>query len=252
MSTDEFREFDYAVMHYIFETQNTLGRLADERVYQAEVARILRKEGYSCSVEVPVKLIHKTFVKDLYLDLVVSRKAVYEFKTVTALSSSHAAQVLTYIYMLDLPHAKLVNFRTSRVESKFVNAPIDRDERTNVAVSDNNYRGDQSFRSNVVDLVRDWGIALSVSLYREAMTHLLGGRSNVERMLALTRDNQEIATQRFYLLDPSTAFEFTAYSEIETDYHLHLQRLLLASPLESIQWVNIGKRFLTFRSIERP
>ena len=74
--------------------------------------------------ETPIELTHKTFAKTLNLDLVVSCRGVYELKTVSALNSKHVAQLLTYLYLLDLPRGKLVNFRSPTVESQFVNAPI--------------------------------------------------------------------------------------------------------------------------------
>ena len=39
LSTDEFRELDYRVMRYAFDSQNELGRLRDERIYQADSSR---------------------------------------------------------------------------------------------------------------------------------------------------------------------------------------------------------------------
>lgn len=38
LSTDEFGELDYRVMRHAFDSQNDLGRLADERIYQADLA----------------------------------------------------------------------------------------------------------------------------------------------------------------------------------------------------------------------
>lgn len=71
--------------------------------------------------------------------------------------------------MLDLPRGKLVNFHTPSVESKFVNAPIPREEQCGFSLSDDRFRGDRNLLQLVVDLVRDWGTSLSVSLYHQAL-----------------------------------------------------------------------------------
>ena len=70
-------------MEHIFASQNGIGRLADERIYKSDVAQRLAAAGINSEIETPIKLIHKTFVKKLWLDLVVSRRAVYELKTVS-------------------------------------------------------------------------------------------------------------------------------------------------------------------------
>ncbi len=83
LSTEAFGSFDYRVMEHIFASQNGIGRLADERIYKSDVAQRLAAAGINSEIETPIKLIHKTFVKKLWLDLVVSRRAVYELKTVS-------------------------------------------------------------------------------------------------------------------------------------------------------------------------
>jgi GxxExxY protein len=251
LSTEEFGKLDYAVMRHMFASQNKIGRLADERVYQADVARRLDAAGLSSEVEVPIKLVHKTFVKELFLDLVMSRKAVYELKTASALNSDHVAQLLTYLYLLDLPRGKLVNFRSSTVHSQFVNAPIPREERCGFSVSDDGFRGDRGLLALVVDLVSDWGTSLSVSLYHQAIAHLLGGEEAVERMLPLTCNGKNLANQRFHLVDENNAFELTAFAKLDNDYYGQLQRLLDLSPLRAIHWINVGPHCVTFRTATR-
>ena len=76
LSTDEFRELDYRVMRHAFDSQNELGRLADERIYQADLAARLRSAGMMVSREVEVQLLHREFCKSLFLDLIVAEQAV--------------------------------------------------------------------------------------------------------------------------------------------------------------------------------
>ena len=42
LTTEEFRELDYQVMRHAFDSQNALGRLADERIYQTDLAERLQ------------------------------------------------------------------------------------------------------------------------------------------------------------------------------------------------------------------
>ena len=58
LSTAELRELDYRVMRHAFDSQNELGRLADERIYQADLAARLRSAGMTVSREVEVQLLH--------------------------------------------------------------------------------------------------------------------------------------------------------------------------------------------------
>lgn len=251
LTTEQFRSLDYAVMGHIFASQNEIGRLADEQVYRADVAQRLGSVGMHCDEETPIEMTHKTFAKTLYLDLVVTCRGVYELKAVSALNSNHIAQLLTYLYMLDLPRGKLVNFRSPTVESQFVNAPIPREERCGFSVSDEGFRGTRDLQQLVVDLVHDWGTSLSVSLYHQALVHLLGGQESVECMLPLTRDGRHLANQRIHMVDSHTAFELTAFAKPDNNYAEQVERLLSLSPLRCIHWINIGPHCITFHTAEK-
>lgn len=249
LSTEEFGSLYYSVMGQIFASQNQIGRLADERIYRADVGTRLHSVGLESQQEVPIELIHKAFLKTLYLDLVVAQKAVYEIKTVSNLTQRHVAQLLTYLYLLDLPRGKLVNFRSSTVESEFINAPISRENRCGFSVSDQESHGDGNLITLVVDLVRDWGTSLSASLYHEAIVHLLGGTSSVMRMLPLSRNGWNLGNQRFHLVSDDRAFELTTFTNHDNDYEEQLRRLIHLSPLNTIDWINIGAQRVSFRTI---
>lgn len=251
LSTEQFRSLDYAVMGHMFVSQNEIGRLADEQVYRSDVAQRLNAVGMQSNEETPIEVTYETFTTTLTIDLLISRKAVYELKTVSALNSNHVAQLLTYLYLLDLPRGKLVNFRSPTVESQFVNAPIPREERCGFSVSDDGFRGARDLLQLVVDLVRDWGTSLSVSLYHQALVHLFGGKESVERMLPLTRDGRNLANQRFHLVDDQTAFALTAFSKPDHNYAGQFQRLLNLSPLRCLHWINIGPHCVTFHTVDK-
>ena len=59
LSRDEFIERDEVVMRSAYATQNRLGRLCDERVYENHLATSLRAEGMrSVLTQVPIHLTH--------------------------------------------------------------------------------------------------------------------------------------------------------------------------------------------------
>jgi GxxExxY protein len=117
LSTEEFAQLDYVVMEHAFASHQYLGNLAEEQVYQLDLADRLRNAGYKVDREVPVTVRFETFVKSYLLDLVINDKPVYELKTVESLTKRHSAQLLNYLLLLDLRRGKLINFRPTSVES---------------------------------------------------------------------------------------------------------------------------------------
>ena len=249
LSTDEFRELDYRVMRHAFDSQNELGRLADERIYQADLAARLQSAGMMVSREVEVQLLHREYRKSLFLDLIVAEQAVYELKVVKAITDAHIGQLLTYLHLLDLPHGKLINFRSTNVESQFVNAPLGSGQRLSFSVNDAEFEGDDRFRDLVVDLLRDWGTSLTLSLYQEAVVSLLGGIKAVETMLPINRNGVLLGRQRFHLAEPENAFKLTAMNRDASAYRSQLARLIQFSPLNAIHWINIAHHEVTFTTI---
>lgn len=251
LSTDQFRELDYRVMRHAFDSHNALGRLANERIYQADLAARLTSAGMIVRREIELHLSHQGFSKQLFLDLVVAESGVYELKVVKALTESHIGQLLTYLLLLDLSHGKLINFRSEKVESQFVNAPLSSASRQSFRVDDGKYRGDDQFRCLVVNLLSDWGTSLTLSLYSEAIVCLLGGIEVAEAMLPLHRDGVCLGSQRFQLASPDSGFTVTALSKNTAAYQQHLARLIQHSPLRAIHWINIAHHTVILKTILR-
>ncbi len=199
--------------------------------------------------EVEIVLTHKEFQKSLYLDQVIDRQAVYELKGATTLTDAHRSQLLTYLYLFNLERGKLVNFATPKVQSVFVNAAIPDVERHNFSVDRSNYVGPEFFLQMIIELVRDWGTSLSISLYHEAVTYQLGGCLVVEVLVPMNRDGIELGNQRFHLVSPVEAYQLTAFSRPDSGFPSHLERLLSLSPLTQLHWVNISHHQLQFVTI---
>jgi len=129
ISDEEMRSIDYRVMEHVFATHNEIGRLADELVYHKELLRRLLDAGINALLAIPISLQFRDFSIPLEMDLVVEQKAIYELKTVATLLPIHFGQLVQYIYLSNATHGKLVNFRTSSVETRFVNTTLSSDDR---------------------------------------------------------------------------------------------------------------------------
>jgi GxxExxY protein len=249
LSTEEFKELDHCVMAHAFAAHRDLGRLCDEAVYQADLADRPSAAGLGpVQREFPITVTFRGFAHTYYADLVVAGRALYELKTETSLAPAHEAQLLNYLLLADASRGKLINFRPSSVESRFVNAPLTTAERRRFAVHCDH---PDSFFTLVTELVTDWGTGLETALYVHALTHLLGGESEVIRQLPMTRGTTPLGNQRFHLAARDTAFILTSLPSAESAHRAHLQRLLEASPLTRLLWANIALHDLTFTTIAR-
>lgn len=176
--------------------------------------------------EVPITISYGTFSKTFYLDLVADGKLIYELKAIAKLTAEHMAQLLNYLLMLDLRHAKLVNMRPASVQASFVNSLRTLTERREFAVDERNWSGGEKIVQFIRDLLQDWGIGLSVSLYHQALVHFLGGEALVVKELAMQRDAIPLGNQRFHLLDETSAFRVTSFDNAAQPYRHQLRRLL--------------------------
>jgi len=249
LSEDEMREIDYAVMGHVFAAHRELGRLCDESVYQHKLLQRLEAAGIEAAIEVPVTLSHREFSIRLKLDVVVLQRAIYELKTVSALSPAHEAQLLVYLFLTNATRGKLVNFRTKSVESRFVNTTLDHAERRRCNVDAGRYEGDDNLPIFVRDLIADWGTGLHPSLYRRAILGCLGRESEPEQMLPMMSGGHRIGRQRFHLLGAETALGVTTFSTPTADNVEEFQKLVAASPLRQLHWVNIALHQVTLCTI---
>jgi GxxExxY protein len=255
ISQQEFAELDYRVMRAAFESQNQLGRLCDEVIYQNDLAARVTAAGLSAVKEVPLTVTHGDYAKTYSLDLVVANAGIYELKTVRGLASAHEAQLLNYLFLCGAHHGKLVNFRPAHVESRFINTTLTPTERRQFVVEMEAWQErdqtDRVFRETLLDMLEDWGCWLNLELYTEALIHFAGGESMVVQRLPMTRGDASLGTQCFHLLNPETAFRITALTEGSSTYEHHLRSLLRLSTLRSLQWVNLGRQKVQLVSLTR-
>lgn len=251
ITTDKFAALDYRVMNCAFVTQNLIGRLADERIYEALLAHRLEDIGLRCHRQVPIQVTHKTFQKTYFLDIVVDGCGVYELKTASQITGDHLSQLLNYLHLLNLPRGKLINFRSPKVESQFVNAPISASDRHTLEVDARHSSNANELAELVLEILRDLGTSLSLSLYQEIVVHLLGGEESVVKFLPLADGTKNLGNQRFYLSTSTEAFHITCFPSATEQYEQHLQLLLQLSPLDAIHWINIDLKQIRFRTVFR-
>jgi GxxExxY protein len=249
LERDEFGRIAYDVMRCVFDIHNEFGRFFDERIYKRELAR--RFPG--TSLEIPIHVSFESFEKQLFLDALVQGGAVFEFKTVEVLTSKHRSQLLQYLLLADLPRGKLVNVRSDLVEHRFVNTTLRRADRVAFTAVDWGWQdiGGPTLRECVVALLRDWGASLTLNLYEEALTHLLGGDAVVVEDVDVVADGVVLAKQKFHMAAPGVAFRLTCLSDRPGRFETHARRLLDHTPLSAIQWVNITRREVAFKTIQR-
>ena len=243
-------ELDYEVMRYAFAAHQQLGCLCDESVYHHIMEQRLRDAGFGVESELPVTLTFRNFIKTLYLDLVVNRSAIYEFKAVSALTPSHFTQLLNYLFVSNAARGKLINFRPASVESQFVNSALDDTQRRHFDTDTENWRGPDEFRRMITELLADWGTGLDQSLYTQAVVHCFGGEEAVTRQLPMRLGGVSLGNQRFHLVNDETAFHITTFQEELGGHHsLQLRKLMAPSPLKALHWVNIARHQLTLSTI---
>ncbi|QDS95184.1 hypothetical protein FF011L_39770 [Roseimaritima multifibrata] len=248
-SAEAFAKLDYLVMGQAFKCHNQFGRLADERIYERNLVARLVEIPVSTARQVPVVVSHRSFRKMYFLDLIVSRLGLYELKTVTGLNNEHVAQLLNYLYLLDLPRGKLINFRSPKVQSRFVNAPLSREQRTSFSIKKDRFNGDPYLLDMTLEMVRDLGTALTSSLYQEVLVALLGGEDAAIAMLPMKANGIPLGKQRFHLASPSEGLCVTCFRHIPVDYEYQVRSLLRHSPLTATQWINIDSGSVTFKTI---
>jgi GxxExxY protein len=250
----EFAKLDYHVMRHAFDSQNELGRLCDEVIYQNDLAARLEAAGLGpIRKEVPVIVTHRDFSKTYSLDLVVGDAAIYELKTAVCLAPEHDSQLLNYLFLLGAHHGKLINFRPAQVETRFINTGLTPDARRSLEINKRGWReaddGSKVLRETIVALLEDWGAFLEIPLYLDALVHFLGGEKRVIQRLPLSRKGVPLGSQRFHLAGPGTAFRLTALTDDKGAYEQQLRSLLRHSPLHAIQWINMAHHRIEFATL---
>ena len=244
LSQPEFDERDAVVMRCAYAAQNTLGRLCDERVYENDLLRRLRAEGFSSvHVQVPVQITHDGFRKEYRFDL-LGDNALYELKTTNAFAPEHQAQALHYAMLADVNHAKLLNFRPGKVQGRLVYNTFRAEKRNEIRWYDQEWHPLSSpceaLRRRLRSLLRDWGACLEVRLYEEALVHFFGGEAHCVRRVPVVFDGVTLGSHVVQSHAEGLCFLITAFSKDVDAQRSHIKRLLVLTGLRSVQWINLN------------
>jgi GxxExxY protein len=249
LGEDEFKQVAYEVMEVVFAVHNEMGGLFDEAVYKRAIAQRVR----GSRLEVPLVASFEGFRKKYYLDLLVADGSLFEFKTAEFLVDRHRAQMLNYLLMAELPHGKLVNLGRDLVEHEFVNARLSHKDRIAFQVDDRDYlemqHSGRSVRDLLVAILRDWGTCLDLALYEEALIHFLGGEQQGVKTVEVCVGGVRVGRQTLNLIWPGTSLCISALSDGQQRYESQLRRFLTHTTLKAVQWVNVGRKLVTFKTI---
>lgn len=247
----EFGKLSYDVVADVLAVRHELGRFFDEKHYKK--ALTLRRSDVD--LEVAILVSHHTFQKTFFLDAVIARGGVFEFKAAEAIVPRHKSQLLQYLMLAELWHGLLINVRPEKIGREYVNNALTHQDRIQFTCStqhwDSHMSGADQFQALLVDLLRDWGTCLDLSLYEEAITHFCGGDSVVIRPARVSLDGHELGTQTMRFVTEKTAFKLTAFgaSEQQKRFASHAQRLVNHTDIESLLWADIGRHEVTFTTL---
>jgi len=253
LDQSEFGEIAYRVMDHIFVVHNKMGRFLDEDIYRDAVAARVRDDSQT---EVRIEVKFEDFLKEYYMDLLVTGGAVFELKTVKRLMSSHRSQLLNYLLLCELSHGKLINLRGEKVEHEFVNTHLKPSDRTAFKVAHHHWREpgspNRSLREWLLAFLRDVGAGLDVHLYEAAVSHFFGGEDAILQEVDVLLDGQCLGRQKARLATPNWAFKVTTIEAADLSrFEDHTRRFLQHTNLEGFHWINITKAFVTFQSITK-
>jgi len=254
LSNDEFKERDRLVMRCAFDSQNALGRLCEERVYEQDIVRRLRAMGFrSVETQVPIVASYGNYSTTLRVDLVAD-DAVYELKSVAALIQEHIAQALNYAAMLAVNHVKLINFRNTRVEGMLKYNAILSDVRRQIRVDDSSWCAVTEhcdlLRSFMLGLFADWRGYIDFRLYEGAAIDFCGGESLVKRRVPLQLDGLPLGAHEFCCHSNLTCFMVSGFSNLNEQLP-HVKRLLHLTSFEAAQLINLHRETMTMHTLVR-
>ena len=252
---ERFHQVDRQVTGLAFAIHNQFGRYLDEKLYQRELTRRCRAAGMNVEAELRITASLDDFSKDYLADHLVNGGVIIEAKAASTLIPAHTGQTLNYLFLCGLHHATLLNFRTDRVQHKFVSTKLTPGDRQHYEVVAAGWRTVSPecdrLRSLLLRMLAEWGTHLDPLLYRDALTHFLGGETRVVREVGVNSEGASLGGQTMHLLTEDIAFSVTASTHQPESVFEHQQRFIRHTPLRAIQWVNFNHSQIELRTIER-
>jgi hypothetical protein len=104
-------------------------------------------------------------------------------------------------------------------------------------------------KMRIIELLKDWGAYLEISLFYEAIYHFRGGEDQVIKDIEVVRNETKLGNQKVHLLNPNVAFKLTAITKGIENYGRHLSRFIRLTHLNAIQWINFNHQVISFKTI---
>lgn len=110
-------EISYLIRGAVFKIYNTLGAGLFENVYKQVLKYELENLGLTVKTEVSLPLIYDNLKFDIgfRIDLLVNDKVIVETKSVEKIAEVHHKQTITYLKLMGLKLALLVNFNSDNI-----------------------------------------------------------------------------------------------------------------------------------------
>ncbi len=234
----EFAGLAYQVMRQVFAVHRDMGRFLDEHIYRQAIADRLSFENRQ---QVRITIRFEQFIKSYLIDLLVCRTAVFELKAVTQITNAHRSQLLNYLLLCELPHGKLVNLHTKKVEHEFVNTSLRLRDRTEFGVVFDHWQEPHTsryvFSQWFEAFLRDVGTCLDIGLYNDAATHCFGGEEAAVQAVKVS----QYGYQKVRMSAPDWALKITTLDDKDLDdFAEHALRFLRQTELKGIQRVESG------------
>lgn len=253
---EAFHAVDTRVTGFAFDIHNQFGRYLDEGLYQNELARRCEAAGFDVVQELQITVSLDDFEKPYFADILIDGGVIAETKTVKTLTTNHKGQTLNYLFLCGLHHATLLNFRPERVEREFVSTRLTHALRQRYEVLIDRFKpltaACDRMRQILLRCLKEWGAYLDPILYRDAITHFLGGADHVARQVPVRSGDTTIGTQEMRLLADEIAFSVTASIHHPEAVHEHQRRFLRHTPLRALHWINLNHKTIDLRTIEKP
>jgi len=250
---EAFHAVDKVVTGVAFDIHNEFGRYLDKRLYQRELASRLSGRGLVVHREMQMELTLDDFSRDYFADFLVNNGVIVETKVVGALTNAHKAQTLNYLYLCELHHGTLLNFRPERVQHRFVSTTLTTEDRRRIKWDLETWTPltprCEILHSTLVRALEDWGARLAPTLYRDVITHFLGGELEVVCNVEVRSEHGSLGEQRVHLVAPDVAFSVTAAVHRPDVVREHQRRFLQHTSLRAMQWINLSGQTVRLHTI---
>jgi GxxExxY protein len=106
-----YKEKTKEIIKAFFNVYNKLGYGFLEKVYHNALLIELKKSGFVCESQKPVKVFYEgSMVGDYYADIIVDDCIILELKAADALCEEHEYQLINYLKATEIEIGLLLNF----------------------------------------------------------------------------------------------------------------------------------------------